>query len=172
MQSYLHIHTQFIFAWPMDNCEFSYVASNGLPQQMHSRIDCICVVFLQSEFLYVASNYLPELMRSHIGCNRTFFLQSVFSNVFPNARHEHLQSHISCICALFVQLVQILYFCLNFQKRCSLWWQLFECLTSFCHVFLLFVVLELNFSFLLPQPKISVLSDIDNVMSHIIANRE
>ena len=59
-------------------------------------------------------------------------------------------------------------------QRCSLWWQLFQCLTSFCHVFLIFAVLELNFSFLLLQPKISFLSDIDNfnVMSHIIANRE
>ena len=74
---------------------------------------------------------------------------------------------------VFVWFFPTVEFQMCFQ-RCSLWWQLFQCLTSFCHVFLFFAVLELNFSFLLLQPKISFLSDIDNfnVMSHIIANRE
>ena len=37
-------------------------------EQLHSRIGCIYMIFLQSEFSSVSSNCLPVQMQNHIGC--------------------------------------------------------------------------------------------------------
>ena len=80
-----------------------YMASNCLPEQMRSHIDCICTAFLLSEFSNVFSNCLPEQMHSHIGCICAVFLRSGFSNVSSNQSPEQTRSHIGCICAVFLQ---------------------------------------------------------------------
>ena len=109
---------------------FSTVSSNCLPEQMQSRIDCICIpfsrvsfqmcpqnacpnscivalvaftLFLLSEFLNVSLNYLPEQSQSRIGCICMFFLLSEFSDVSSNCLLDQMHSHIGCICKVFLQ---------------------------------------------------------------------
>ena len=43
-------------------------ASENLPRQMQSFIDCICMIHLPNEFSNGASNRLLELMQIHTGC--------------------------------------------------------------------------------------------------------
>ena len=67
--------------------EFSSVSSNVLPEQMQSRIGCICRIFFQSGFLNVSSKFLPEQLHSCIGYICVIFLRSEFSNVSSNRPH-------------------------------------------------------------------------------------
>ena len=84
-----------------DEYEFSYVSSNGLAEQMQSRIGCICMVFLQSEFSDDSSNGLAQRMHGHIGCICIVFLQSGFANESSNCLPEQMHSRIGCICMFF-----------------------------------------------------------------------
>ena len=68
--------------------EVSNASSNGLPEQMQSRIGCICMVYLMSECSDVSSNGLPEQMHSHIACICVVFLLSEFSDASTNCMLE------------------------------------------------------------------------------------
>ena len=81
--------------------EFLGAYSTCFSQQMHNRIVCTCLPFLQSGFSNVSSNSLPRQMRSRIGCTYIPFLQSVFSNEISNYLREQMNSHIGHIYAIF-----------------------------------------------------------------------
>ena len=65
---------------------------------MHSRIGCICLIFLHYVFSNVSTNCLGQRMQSHAGCTCLAFLHCVFSNVSSNCLNERMQNHIGYIC--------------------------------------------------------------------------
>ena len=76
------------------------VSSDCLPEQMQSRIYCICMLF-SSDYSNVSPNCLPVQMHSSIGCICAFFLQSEFLNVSSNCLPVQMHSSIDCIWTIF-----------------------------------------------------------------------
>ena len=84
------------------HCRFSNDSSNCLHQQMNSHIGCIYLTFLRCAFLNVSSKRLHKWLHSHIGRICLTFLHCAFSNVSSNCLPEKMQSHIDCICLIFL----------------------------------------------------------------------
>ena len=75
---------------------FSTVSSNCLPEQMQSRIGCICALFHQGSFQMFSKIACLNRWKVTNGCTCTFF-STVSSNYWP----KQMQSRIGCICTLF-----------------------------------------------------------------------
>ena len=85
-----------IYAFYLQQSEFSNVSSNCLSEPMQSRIDCICLAFLHCAFSNVASKHLDQSTHNHTGCICLTFLHCAFSNVASNRLPEKLHSCIDC----------------------------------------------------------------------------
>ena len=67
---------------------------------MKSHIGCICLTFLHCGFSYVSSNGMPEQMHNHTGCICLSFPHCAFSNVPSNGLCERTHSCTDCICSI------------------------------------------------------------------------
>ena len=84
------------------HCAFSNDPSNSVPEKRYSHIGCICFTFLHCAFSYVASNGFYKRMQSRIGCTCLTFLHCAFSNDPSNSVPEKRYSRIGCICLNFL----------------------------------------------------------------------
>ena len=66
------------------------VSSNCFLERRHSRIGCICLIFLHCASLNVSSNHLPESRHSRIGCICLTFLHCGSLNVSLNCMPKRM----------------------------------------------------------------------------------
>ena len=85
------------------HCAFSNDPSNSVPEKRYSHIGCICFTFLHCAFSNVPSNSLPKKRHSRIGCIGPFSTVH-FLYVASNGHYKSIHSHIGCIFFYFSPL--------------------------------------------------------------------
>jgi len=83
------------------HCAFSNDPSNSVPEKRYSHIGCICFTFLHCAFSNVPSNSLPKKRHSRIGCIGPFSTVR-FLYVASNGHYKSIHSRIGCICLTFL----------------------------------------------------------------------